>query len=346
MTASKHKDAGLSPKGFALAEILIVVVLAGALLGLSVAVHALQPDGLEPVHGRGRRPSAPVEAISIHGFSVSCARNTVLLRELHGTSRLCDLATGRDVPFALPFDNVTAVAQSQDGTVLAVGCRDGMLAIGREQSIATVIADENAAAVTALRCSPDGALIVAVDESGGIRALNPDGAPRWQRQAHSGRAERVAMAPDAEMIASTGGNGEIRLWEATSGRCLQTLTGHSWKVTCMAFAEGGRVLVSGSLDRTIRVWDVRTGRTLWTSPRQEGPVLSLACAPDRPVLAACASYQGRLRLWSLQTFRPIGELRGHTQGVRCLEFSPDGKRLFSAGYEGRLRTWPISSNSL
>jgi WD40 repeat protein len=40
---------------------------------------------------------------------------------------------------------------------------------------------------------------------------------------------------------------------------------------------------------------------------------------------------GEVTLWDVVTGKPIRTLRGHTSGVRCIAFSPDGKRLVSGG---------------
>ncbi|EOD28621.1 hypothetical protein EMIHUDRAFT_418542 [Emiliania huxleyi CCMP1516] len=49
---------------------------------------------------------------------------------------------------------------------------------------------------------------------------------------------------------------EVRLWDARSGACLNTLTGHTDAVLCLAvgYPEAGAYLVSGSDDNTARVW--------------------------------------------------------------------------------------------
>ena len=48
----------------------------------------------------------------------------------------------------------------------------------------------------------------------------------------------------------------IKLWDAASGRELQTLQRHSGIVDSVAFSLDGRTLASGSFDRTIKLWDV------------------------------------------------------------------------------------------
>ena len=50
---------------------------------------------------------------------------------------------------------------------------------------------------------------------------------------------------------------KIKVWRASTGACLQTLSGHASLVRALAYdARTGR-LVSASYDKTVKVWDLR-----------------------------------------------------------------------------------------
>jgi WD40 repeat protein len=46
-----------------------------------------------------------------------------------------------------------------------------------------------------------------------------------------------------------------------------------------------------------------------------------------------------VRLWDSSSGQEILKLTGHTGIVRCVEFSPDGHRLFSGGWDKTIRVW-------
>ena len=56
------------------------------------------------------------------------------------------------------------------------------------------------------------------------------------------------------MIASGSRDQTVKLWDVSSGRCLETLTDHSDGVNSVCFSPDGKTLVSGSRDGTIKLF--------------------------------------------------------------------------------------------
>jgi WD40 repeat protein len=93
------------------------------------------------------------------------------------------------------------------------------------------------------------------------------------------------------------------VWDATTGKLLLTLAGHTGNVVDLAFSPDGNRLATASADGTAKVWDVSTG-----SGRTEQPltlynpdralVTSVAFSPDGTRLAV-TSYDGTLRIYTL-----------------------------------------------
>lgn len=50
---------------------------------------------------------------------------------------------------------------------------------------------------------------------------------------------------------------KIKIWRASTGACLQTLSGHTLLVRALAYDERTHRLVSASYDKTVKVWDLR-----------------------------------------------------------------------------------------
>src|SRR2546421_107657 len=67
----------------------------------------------------------------------------------------------------------------------------------------------------------------------------------------------VAFSHDSARLASASGRDTVKIWDASSGACLQTLEGHSNSVWSVAFSHDSARLASASAsdDSTVKIWD-------------------------------------------------------------------------------------------
>ena len=151
-----------------------------------------------------------------------------------------------------------------------------------------------------------------------------------------GRANDVAMSPDGTQLAVATGIG-VWLYNAQTGAEIALLTGYASPVESVAYSPNGKTLASGSSSE-IRLWDPSTQAHKTTFMRQAG--IALAYSPEGQTLAA-GRWQG-VDLLNAQTGERKSSLSGHTDWVRVLAFSPDGKRLATAARSDQdttIRVW-------
>jgi hypothetical protein len=99
-------------------------------------------------------------------------------------------------------------------------------------------------------------------------------------------ARTVCFSFDGKRLASVL-DATIHLWDATSGRKLLTLTGHTKQVRSLAFTPDGKSLASSADDESVRVWDLPAGqeKRAFRGQPSEYANSDLAFGPDSKQLA-------------------------------------------------------------
>jgi WD40 repeat protein len=107
---------------------------------------------------------------------------------------------------------------------------------------------------------------------------------------------RIAVSADGTLIAAAMTDRTVRVWNATDGRLIEVLRGHTDLVMDVAFAPDGKRLASASYDRTVRVWTLGTARHR-VLRGHTAPVNRIAWRATNDLVTA--SNDGTVRIWDL-----------------------------------------------
>jgi WD40 repeat protein len=144
-------------------------------------------------------------------------------------------------------------------------------------------------------------------------------------EGHSDSVSSVAFTPDGRRIASADSDGAVKVWDAVTGKEILTLNGHTGIVTSVAFSPDGRRIASAGSDGRVWVWDAVV-RQQSHSPESEARRLFIQAVLD--------PWAGQRTLF----------LNRHKSGVRSVAFSPDGRRIASAGNDGAVKVWNANAS--
>src|SRR5690349_13032476 len=76
---------------------------------------------------------------------------------------------------------------------------------------------------------------------------------------HRDRILSVAFDPSGKIMASSGRESIVGLWDVDGGKLLRTLEGHGDIIHSVAFDPSGKILAGGGYDNTVMLWDVDGG---------------------------------------------------------------------------------------
>jgi WD40 repeat protein/tRNA A-37 threonylcarbamoyl transferase component Bud32 len=219
--------------------------------------------------------------------------------------------------------------------------------------------------------SPDGKRMASASEDGMVVVRDAaTGREVFPLRVPAGPARSVVFSADGQSLATASGDRTVTIWDAASGREVRTFHGGGDVIHGVAFSPDGRWLAAADVVGTLKVWDTATGEAIFTRRASPGnpaerlveTLRAVPHSPAQPRSASCVVFSSdgkrlawtgedsTVAIWDLDTLpsplpavldkevEPI-TCQGHTGLVTSLVFSPNGKRLCSAGEDGVVKLW-------
>jgi WD40 repeat protein len=272
-----------------------------------------------------------------------------------GTLKLYSATTGALVrSFTGHSDWVNDLAFSPDGTRIASASSDDTVrtwnvASGAQQW--SIVAHDTQA--VSVDWSADGTILAS---AGGViqpRVKTWNAANGALIRAYVGQTQQandVKFSPDGQRIAGSGGDGQIRIWSVATA-VLQLSIPVSAPPTIVSnidFTTDGSRILAGDNERRVTLWNAGNAQLEREITAHPGWVHGLDYSPDGATLATAGFVIPLLcpvKLYSVASGEPTGELGDVPWGLTDLDYSSDGRYIAGSSGSGVTYLVDLSNQS-
>ncbi|MFN2590052.1 MAG: AAA family ATPase [Actinomycetota bacterium] len=175
------------------------------------------------------------------------------------------------------------------------------------------------------------------------------------RDARTGRSVRswkghgvdlnfVAFSPDGSMLATTGDDGALRVWDVATGRRLQNFQGPT-EVTGTAFSPtGALVAASWTEEGEVRVFEVSSGDPVTVLKLPQPFAASFSPDGERLAVASIEDAVGT-HIFDVRSGRELFSLDDQEFGATDVDWSPNGRWIATAAGDFTARIWDAKSGA-
>ena len=221
------------------------------------------------------------------------------------TIQLWNTVTGANLYTFSGYSNThKSISWSPDSSTIAIGSGNEIKICDTTGKCSHILIGQTTI-VNALSWSPDGKYIASGSQDGtlGIWDTTTGKCTRTLETptltvptASVKSVSSVSWSSNGKYIASCSYK-TIKVWDAITGTCIHTLTGHTSYISSVSWLPHGNYITSWSYDNTVRVWDAISGACIYN--RSINTIDTLASwSPDGNMLVT-GSDDKTIQIWTL-----------------------------------------------
>ncbi len=247
------------------------------------------------------------------------------------------------------FDNVEAIDFSADSQHVLLGSRDmttrvyalhrsrrcGVLGGNRDFVVAAAFDTDKTAVYTVSR---DARLVSwrwTYDPVLAARLKREGGSDDEDDEEDSSSSDSSSMSDEEEEAEQARQDLSGGHWTMEGKHFFNTGGGHV-KLKCASFHLARRMVVVGFSDGLFGIYSLDTMECVHTLSMGDASISSVAVNPSGDWLAFGSAKAGQLLVWEWQSETYVAKQQAHTEGIRRVCYSPDGRLLATGGQDGKV----------
>lgn len=200
--------------------------------------------------------------------------------------------------------------------------------------------------------SPDGKFILALSGDYHADLWNTDGKllKEFSPIEYYNTMHVVNFSPDGKQVVAACLNNKAEVFNVADGSVRMELKGHTDLLGSTTFSPDSKYMITVS--KTAWIWSLKEGKLLRRLGESffglSSAVFSPACADDPAggKYIATSSYDSSAKIWDAADGKQLITLKGDTNMVFNVCFSPDGKNILTASADSTARIWDARSGNL